>query len=148
MPLGLRSTYRPYVEALRDRLGVTAVAGDPAVTDAAARKARAALIARPGGTVRFWNEHLDFTRSEIALVNQALRDGTDGRRLLWVPQATILLHPLPAESLMARSPGHRDDITGIQRDLKGFLAEANLENVPADLTAYLRFVDETLARWK
>ena len=148
MPLGLRSTYTPYVDALSDRLGVEAVANDPGATNAAAVRARASLLARPGGTGRYWTEHLDFSRTEIALVNQARREGTDGRRLLWVPYATTLLFPLPAESLMARSPGHKDDISREQAQLKVFLAEANLSEAPADLAAYLRFVDETLARWK
>jgi uncharacterized protein len=148
IPLGLRSTYAPYVEALRDRFGVQAVAGDPAASDAAAARARASLVTRLGGKERYWTDHLDFSRTDIALVNQALRDGTDGRRLVWVPQATTLLYPLPAETLMARSPGHKDEISQLQGHLKRFLAEANQAEVPADLPAYLLFVDETLARWK
>lgn len=148
MPLGLRSTYTPYVEALRDRLGVRPVAGDPAATNAAAASARASMVTRLGGQERYWADHLDFTRTDAALVNQPFRDGTDGRRLLWVPQATTLLHPLPAEALMARSPGHKDEITLAQGQLKRFLAEGSLAEVPADLSAYLRFVDESLARWK
>jgi uncharacterized protein len=148
MPLGLRSAYAPYVKALRDRLGVVSVAGDPAATHSAAARARATLLARVGGRERYWADHLDYSNTEVALVNQAFHEGTDGRRLLWVPQATTLLHPLAADALMARSPGHHDDISRSQNELKRFLAEAGQADVPLDLAGYLRFVDETLARWK
>jgi predicted TIM-barrel fold metal-dependent hydrolase len=49
---------------------------------------------------------------------------------------------------MSRSPTHQEDIADAQKDLHGILGEAGLTAAPADLPAYLTFVDETLARWK
>ncbi len=144
-PLGLRSSQ--YTEALRDRFGVTVERGDVAAAATRAIEVRAAMIARRG-VQGYWMDHLDFTRTEIALVNQPFPEGTDGRRLRWVPHATNLLYPLPAEALMARSPRHRTDITSVQSNLKRFLNEAGLGDLPQDLAGYLAFVDRTLSRWK
>jgi hypothetical protein len=146
MPLGLRSTHGPYAEAMRSRFGVT-VEGDPAAAAARATAARDAMRTRLGEAA-YWKDHLDYTRTEIALVNQAFPDGTDGRRLRWVAQATNLLYPLPAEALMVRSPKHRSGITDIQANLKRFLSEAGLSEAPRDLAGYARFVEGTLSRWK
>jgi len=49
---------------------------------------------------------------------------------------------------MARSPRHRTDITSVQSNLKRFLNEAGLGDLPQDLAGYLAFVDRTLSRWK
>lgn len=146
-PLGLRSTHVAYREALRDRFGVSAPDADMAALSARGTAARAAMIAR-GGAAAYWTDHLDYTRTDIALVNQEFPEGTDGRRLRWVPNATTLLHPLPAGALMARSPGHEKDIADVQAKLKRFLTEAQLSEAPADLAAYVAFVDSTLDRWK
>lgn len=59
-----------------------------------------------------------------------------------------LLYPLPADSLMARSPSHKSEITGLQHDLQGFMQEANVAGVPADLAAYVRLVDQLLRHWQ
>jgi predicted TIM-barrel fold metal-dependent hydrolase len=146
LPLGMRSTHAQYAEAMRTRFGVT-VEGDTAAAAARATAARDAMRTR-SGEAAYWNNHLDYTRTEIALVNQDFPDGTDGRRLRWVPHATNLLYPLPAEALMARSPKHRSDITHIQANLKRFLSEAGRSEVPRDLASYVRFVEATLSRWE
>ena len=85
-------------------------------------EARDAMVARLGGEAAYWADHLDATRTAVALVNQDFPEGTDGRRLRWVASATNLLYPLPADALMARSPGHRADITGAQKAVGRFLA--------------------------
>ncbi len=128
-PVGLRSSRSEYAEALGDRFGVTVERGNVAAAAARAIEVRSAMIARLG-LQGYWMDHLDFTRTEIALVNQPFPEGTDGRRLRWVPHATNLLYPLPAEALMVRSPKHRDDITRVQSNLKRFLKEAGLGDVP------------------
>jgi hypothetical protein len=132
---------------LRERFGVVVEGGD--ITGAAARasEARKAMIARLG-VPGYWADHLDVTRTDIALVNQDFRDGTDGRRLRWVPQASTLLYPLPAESLLMRSSAHRRDITAMQSKLRRFLAEDSLTEPPPDLKGYVAFVERTLTRWK
>ena len=96
----------------------------------------------------YWMDHLDYSRTEIALVDSNQRSVIDDKRLRWVPQASTLLYPLPAEHLMARSPGHRENITEIQQDLRRFLSECRAAAVPQDLAGYVRFVDETLRRWQ
>ena len=147
MPLGLRGTSPGYAEALRSRFGVPA--GVP-LAEAARRgkEARDAMVARLGGEAAYWADHLDATRTAVALVNQDFPEGTDGRRLRWVPSATNLLYPLPADALMARSPGHRTDITNARKAGRRFLAEAGLAEPPADLAGYVAFMEKTFDRWK
>lgn len=147
MPLGLRSSRIEYAAALRERFGVAIEKGDMATAAARGAEARKAMVARLGAAA-YWNDHLDASGIDIALVNQDFREGTDGRRLLWVPQATTLLYPLPAEQLMVRSPSHRSDISGMQKKLQRFLSEDGLTEIPPDLAGYAAFVDHTLGRWK
>lgn len=147
MPLGLRSTRPEYVEALRERFGVAIEKGDVSAAAARGAESRKAMVARLG-EAGYWNDHLDASETDIALVNQDFHEGTDGRRLRWVPQATTLLHPLPAEQLMVRSPSHRSGISSMQKKLQRFLSEDGLTEVPADLAGYSAFVDRTLGRWK
>jgi hypothetical protein len=147
MPLGLRSTRPEYAVAMRERFGIAVEGSDATTAAARATEARKAMVARLGET-DYWADHLDATRTDIALVNQDFRDGTDGRRLRWVPHASTLLYPLPAESLMARSSGHRRDIAAIQKKLHRFLSEDGLTEPPPDLTRYLAFIERTLSRWK
>jgi predicted TIM-barrel fold metal-dependent hydrolase len=96
----------------------------------------------------YWMDHLDYSATEVALINQYEQKGTDGKRLRWVPHATILLHPLPAEHLMARSPSHRADISEAQEHLRRLFKEANVVEQQLDLPAYIRFVNQTLRRWQ
>jgi uncharacterized protein len=146
-PLLIRSTHPWFPAILRERFNVTVRSDDwtPALEAIAA--ARAAMVKRLGEQ-GYWINHLDYTHTEIALVNQNSRQGIDGKRLLWVPHATTLLFPLPADRLMERSPSHKTEITEAQKDLQGFLAEANLTTPPADLATYVRFIDDTLLRWQ
>jgi hypothetical protein len=146
MPLGLRSTSPALVAAMQARFGVPAGVTGPALIERATT-ARDALRSRLG-EARYWVDHLDATRTAIALVNQDFPEGTDGRRLRWVPHATNLLYPLPAEALMARSPGHRKDIGAVQKSLRRFLSEGALTEAPPDLASYMVFVEGTLDRWK
>jgi predicted TIM-barrel fold metal-dependent hydrolase len=146
MPLPLRSTSPAMADAMRDRFAIPAGVTGPALAQRAT-EARDAMLARRGAA-RYWADHLDATRTAIALVNQDFPEGTDGKRLRWVPSATNLMHPLPAEALEARSPGHAKDIRATRANLQRFLAEAGLKEAPADLAGYMGFVERTLDRWK
>ncbi len=146
-PVLLRSTH-PWLPAMiKARFGVTVDPHNWPLTDKSIANARAGMV-KELGEHGYWISHLNYTNTEVALVNSNIRQGTDGQRLRWVPTASILLYPLPADHLMARSPRHRDDITSLQRDLQGVLKEANLAAVPTDLGAYIDFVDQTLHRWQ
>jgi predicted TIM-barrel fold metal-dependent hydrolase len=147
MPLRLRSTEPSYWEAVSERFGIEVGPGGIEAAASDATRVRADMIDRLGEH-GYWIDHLDFTRTEIALVNQEFPEGTDGSRLRWVPYGSDLIYPLPSDSLMARSPKHETGIRSIQSDLQRFLTEAELEEVPADLDGYMGFVDRTLARWK
>lgn len=146
-PLLNRST-NPWLPAvLRERFGVTADSDNWPETIEAIASAREAMVKRLGPQ-GYWTNHLDYTLTDIAFVNQKSKEGVDGKRLLWVPQATPLMFPLPADRLMERSPVHKDGIAEAQSDLRGFLKEAGLGRSPGDLPAYVRFLDETLRRWQ
>jgi predicted TIM-barrel fold metal-dependent hydrolase len=146
-PLMLRSTHPWLPSVLKARFGVTAQPVDSPSSLEAIATARAAMVNRLGEH-GYWMNHLDYTRTEVALVNSNSRQLIDDKRLRWVPHASTLLYPLPADRLMARSPSHTADITEAQKDLQGFIAEAGLPAVPADLSGYVRFVDDTLRRWQ
>ena len=149
-PLGQRSTFPGYAAALAERFGVGVGRGGVASIAEAARAAqekRAAMVERLGAR-GYWLDHLDATNTEVALVNQDWPDGTDGARLRWVAVATTFLYPLPAAALRARSPGHERDIADRQEVLHRRLAEDGLDAVPAELSAYVGFLDRDLARLK
>ena len=146
-PLQLRTTHAGLSIAIRRRFGVSAQPNDWPATIKMIDAARSQMTSRLGET-GYWLNHLDFTVTEIALVNQNSRQGIDGKRLLWVPHATNLLYPLAADRLMERSPSHRTDITEAQQDLQAFFKEGGLAQAPADLPSYVRFVDATLRRWQ
>ena len=147
VPLLNRSTHPWFPAIIKARFGLDVDPRDWAKGDAAIDTARADMIKRLGEH-GYWMDHLDVSRTEIALVNSNQRSVIDDKRLRWVPQASTLLYPLPAEHLMARSPGHREDISDIQQDLQRFLTEGGAPAIPPDLTAYVRFVDDTLRRWQ
>jgi predicted TIM-barrel fold metal-dependent hydrolase len=146
-PLQLRSTHPWLPTLISQRFGVSAQPNNWPATIKMIDAARSKMVSRLGQT-GYWSNHLDFTVTEIALVNQNSRQGIDGKRLLWVPHATTLLYPLPADRLMERSPSHKTDITAVQKDLREFLKEGGSAEVPADLQSYVRFVDATLRRWQ
>jgi hypothetical protein len=146
-PILNRSTRPELAAAVKDRFGVALRRDDWKSTVAELEKARAAMKARLGEH-GYWMDHLDYTRTDAALVNEDSKTGTDGKRLRWVPHATPLLYPLPAERLRERSPSHDRDISKIQTDLRRFLKEGGREALPEDLPGYLRFVDETLRSWQ
>jgi predicted TIM-barrel fold metal-dependent hydrolase len=146
-PLMNRATHPWFPSVIKARFGVTVDTADWATGVEAIATARAAMI-KQLGEHGYWTDHLDYTRTEIALVNRNSRQGIDDKRLRWVPQASTLLYPLPADHLMARSPSHKGDIAGAQKDLHGFLTDAGLTAIPADLAAYVRFIDDTLRRWQ
>jgi hypothetical protein len=146
-PILNRSTRPELAAAVKDRFGVALRRDDWKSTVAELEKARAAMKARLGEH-GYWMDHLDYTRTDVALVNEDSKTGTDGKRLRWVPHATTLLYPLPAERLRERSPSHDRDISKIQTDLRRFLKEGGREALPEDLPGYLRFVDETLRSWQ
>ena len=146
-PLQLRSTHPWLATVISQRFGVSAQPNNWSATIKMIDAARSNMVNRLGQT-GYWLNHLDFTVTDIALVNQNSRRGLDGKRLLWVPHATTLLYPLPADHLMERSPSHKRDITKAQQDLREFLKEGGLAESPADLRSYVRFVDATLRRWQ
>jgi predicted TIM-barrel fold metal-dependent hydrolase len=146
-PLMLRASQPWFVAAVRGRFNVSIQPDRLTEADAAIVAARTRMIERLG-MHGYWMDHLDYTLTDIALVNQSARDGTDGKRLRWVPYASTLLYPLPAGHLMERSPAHREDIAEIQKELNGLLKDAGLREPSGDLAGYLRFVDAMLRRWQ
>src|SRR5262245_33691159 len=82
-PLMLRATQPWFLAAVRARFGVAVQPDRLAAANAAILAARAKMIERLG-THGYWMDHLDYTVTEIAFVNQSVRDGTDGKRLRWV----------------------------------------------------------------
>jgi hypothetical protein len=146
-PVLLRSTNPWLPSVLKARFGVAPTPGDWKQTNAQLDKAREEMIARLTQD-GYWRDHLDYTRTDIALVNTNQQDRTDGRRFRWVPHASVFLYPVAAPHLMERSPSHDADIAEAQKDLHRFLAEANLKTVPSDLPGYVKFVDDTLSRWQ
>jgi uncharacterized protein len=147
VPLMLRSTHPWLSSILKARFGISAQPADSAPSLEAIAAARAAMVERLGEH-GYWMNHLDYTRTEVALVNSNTRQLIDDKRLRWVPHASTLLYPLPADHLMARSPSHKTDIAEAQKDLQGFLTEAGLPAAPADLSGHVRFIDDTLRRWQ
>ena len=146
-PLMIRSSHPWLPSAISKRFGVKARTDNwPATVDAIS-SARATMVRRLGEH-GYWMDHLDYSATEVALVNQYEQKGTDGKRLRWVPHATMLLYPLPAEHLMALSPSHKTDISEAQKYLHGLFKEANLVEQQLDLPTYIRFVNDTLRRWQ
>lgn len=142
-----RSTEASYAAVLTERFGVAVDGGGLEAAAAAAEKVRAEMIDRLGQH-GYWADHLDFTRTEIALVNRSKPEGIDGRRLRWVPTGGTLIYPFRADHLMARSPMHREDITLVQDRFEELLESRGMEEVPSSLEDYLVFVDEVLAEWQ
>ena len=147
VPLFNRSSHPWLHSIIQKRFGVTVQSDDWPATIKAIAAQRAAMVKRLGEP-GYWEDHLDYVTTEIAFVNQYNREGIDNKRLRWVPHATPLLYPLAADRLMERSPSHKADITKAQNHLHTFLKETELSGAPADLTAYVRFVDTTLRRWQ
>lgn len=146
-PLLNRSTHPWYPSLIKSRFGITVDPADWPRGIEAIATARAAMVARLGEH-GYWMNHLDYTRTDIALVNSNSRERIDDKRLRWVPDASTLLYPLPADHLTARSPRHLSDISEAQMDLRRFLKEAGVSAVPSDLAAYVRFIDVTLRSWQ
>jgi predicted TIM-barrel fold metal-dependent hydrolase len=146
-PLLNRATHPWLPSTIAARFGITVDPRDWGPGIEAITAARAAMVKRLGER-GYWIDHLDYTRTEIALVNSYSRPSIDDPRLRWVRHASTLLYPLPADHLMARSPSHKADIVELQDDLQGLLTEAGHRGVPPDLAAYVRFVDDALRRWQ
>ena len=146
-PLLLRSTHPWLPTIIRQRFGVISRSDKWPETIEAIASARTKMVSRLGQH-GYWMSHLDAARVEVVLVNQNSRQGIDDKRLMWVPHATTLLYPLPADHLMERSPSHKTDIAETQQDLQGFLKEGGISQSPPDLVAYVKFVDDTLRRWQ
>ncbi|MFH1011820.1 MAG: amidohydrolase family protein [bacterium] len=137
-----------FARGLTEEFGMSV---NPAGMDAAVKTAEAerARLIQELGPHRYWLRHLDKTQTALALVNTSSSDGSDGDRLRWVPYASVLLYPLAADTLMTRSPNHKAIISEWWQDLlMTDLKEAGLDTVPRDFEGYVRFVDQTLARWK
>lgn len=146
-PLMIRSSHPWLPSVIRKRFGVTADPDNWPATVVAIKSARATMV-KQLGEHGYWMDHLDYTVTDIALVNQYEQNGTDGKRLRWVPHATLFLYPLPAEHLMARSPSHKSDIEEAQKHLHGLFKDARLTELPLELSAYMQFIDDTLRRWQ
>ena len=146
-PVMNRSTHLWLPSMIKARFGVTVDPADWAAGIEAISRARAAMVKRLGES-GYWHDHLDYTKTEIALVNSNNRELIDDKRLRWVPNGTTLLYPLPADALMARSPRHKTEIPAIQKQLHSFLKGGGVDAVPQDLAGYLKVVDDTLRRWQ
>lgn len=146
-PLMNRSSHLWLPSIVTARFGVIVDPNDWTSGIEAISRARAAMVKRLGQS-GYWLDHLDYTKTEIALVNSNSRELIDDKRFRWVPQATTLLYPLPADALMARSPTHKTDIANVQNQLHGFLKGAGIDAVPRDLAGYLRVVGDMVRRWQ
>jgi uncharacterized protein len=146
-PLMIRSSHPWLPSAIRKRFGVTANADNWPSTVEAIKSARATMAKRLGEN-GYWMDHLNYTVTDIALVNQYEQTGTDGKRLRWVPHATILLYPLTAEHLIARSPSHKVDIEEARKHLHELFQAAGFNEPPLDLPTYVQFIDNTLRQWQ
>jgi hypothetical protein len=78
MPLGLRSSHPGILSVLVERYGVPPGTPLPEAVERA-RAERKRRLER-AGEAAYWSDHLDYTRTEIALVNQGTPAGTDARR--------------------------------------------------------------------
>lgn len=134
MPLAMRHAVPEQLALARELFGTN----DPAKA-AAIRDRR---IKSEGGA--YWIRHLDATRTRTALVNTMAPLPETGGRMRQVPYATYLLFPVPADNY-PRNPAGAD----IAKRARAWLAGNAPEDgqAPADLSAYLAFVDETLAAW-
>ena len=134
MPLAMRQAVPEQLALAKELFGT-----DNPQEAAAIRDGR---IKTEGGT--YWIRHLDATRTRIALVNTMAPLPDTGGRMLWVPYATYLLFPVSADNY-PRDPSGAD----IAKRARAWLADhvAQDGQAPADLPAYLAFVDETLAAW-
>src|SRR5262245_15417038 len=146
-PLLLRSTNPALPAIIQKRFGVVFAPAEGKQGQAAITKARDAMVARLTEH-GYWLDHLDYTGTDVALINTPERARTDGGRLRWVPFATIFLYPLPAQHLVERSPAHQRAVPDIQKELQRHFADSGLNGVPADLPGYLQFVDSVLSRWQ
>lgn len=134
MPLAMRQAVPEQLSLAKELFG-----SDNPQEAAAIRDRR---IKSEGGA--YWIRHLDATRTRIALVNTMAPLPDTGGRMLWVPYATYLLFPVPADNY-SRDPSGAD----IAKRARAWLADHASQDgqAPADLPAYLAFVDETLASW-
>ncbi len=134
MPLAMRHAVPDQLALARELFGT-----DDPVEAAAIRDRR--IKSEEGA---YWIRHLDATRTRIALVNTMAPLPDTGGRMLWVPYATYLLFPVPADNY-PRNPAGAD----IAKRARAWLADNAPEDsqAPADLPVYLAFVDETLASW-
>lgn len=146
-PLMIRSSHPWLPSTISKRFGVKVLTENWPATVDAIKSARAMKVRRLGER-GYWWDHLDYSATEIALVNQYEQKGTDLKRLRWVPHATIFLYPLPAEHLTALSPSHKADIEEAQKYLQGLFKETNVVEQQLDLPAYIRFINDTLRRWQ
>ena len=134
MPLAMRQAVPEQLALAKELFGTD----DPEK----ATSIRNEKIKNEGGA--YWIRHLDATRTRIALVNTMAPLPDTGGRMLSVPYATYLLFPVPADNY-PRDPSGKN----IAMRARAWQAKnaAHHGSAPADLTAYLAFVDETLAAW-
>ena len=135
MPLAMRHDVPEQLALAKELFGTD----DPAKA-AAVRDRR---IKTEGGA--YWVRRLDATHTRIVLVNTMAPLPDTGGRMLWVPYATYLLFPVRADNY-PRDPSGAD----IAKRARKWQADHAVRDghAPADLAAYLRFVDETLGAWQ
>lgn len=148
MPVLLRTARPETVATLKSRYGIDWDPARGAELDGRVRKARAELIARAGGEPQYWAAHLASTNTQVALVNQERRTGTDGKTLLWVPYATTLGLPFANEALAARHPEMATDVKNAVAYNQALWKEHGLAEAPVTLDAYLALLDKVLARYR
>lgn len=145
-PLRMRSTEPSYAAALsaRFRIAVGSEGMAGALRQADSRRTQ---VIEELGLIGYLHDHLDFTNTEVALINRGAPEGTDGRRLRWVPYGSIFLYPLPADELKKRSPDDATDIGAYQEALHETVA-AHADGMPSSLGGYLQLVDAAIRHWK
>jgi predicted TIM-barrel fold metal-dependent hydrolase len=148
MPILLRTTRPETLAALKSRYGVEWDGARGREIDSRVRKARAGLVASAGGEAQYWAAHLATTNTQVALVNQEHRTGTNGKTLLWVPYATTLGLPFPNEALAARHPEIAGELKTAIANNQALWKDHGLAEAPATLDGYLALLDRVLARYR
>jgi predicted TIM-barrel fold metal-dependent hydrolase len=148
MPLLLRFDNAQYLEVLRERLGLNWDRDRPVESDAEGRLLRAKRIEQAGGETPYWREHMEVSRTELALVNQSKPPAVNEQQFRWVPYASTFLTPLDPTQLGSRNPFSLRHYQSNAAQVAELLRAAGMNGVPETLDVYLAFVRQQLARWK
>ena len=104
-----------------------------------------AELKKAGGTIYFSNL-LDKLGIETSIANRvAMPDYLDPKRFRWVFFVDSFLFPFDNHQLTARNPDQRVYIPLQEKVLRRYMKQAQVNQLPADLDGYLRFISRILA---